>query len=94
LSFLIPELGFFREELGLTVRLDFVLDVDPFGRPRLVSGFLNGFGKIGTSLDVSESGNSSELGFLPVNKDHQNKGQNHFISQIPATPLLFPSSPH
>ena len=73
------------------MRLDFVLDVDPFGRPRFVSGLLNGFGKMGTTVDVSEGGNSSDLDLLPINKDNQKEGKNHFIFQNPARPLSFRS---
>jgi len=75
------------------VRLDFVLLVDPFGRPRFVSGALDFSGKEGTSVDVSEGGNSSDLDLLPVNKDDQKESENHFIFLNPATPLSFPSSP-
>jgi len=76
------------------VRLDFVLDVDPFGRPRFVSGLLDGFGKVGTTVDVSEGGNSSDLDLLPINKDNQDESENHFIFQNLARPLLFLSWPH
>ena len=62
--FLVPEFGFFQEELWEAVVFDFrVVFVEPFGRPRLACGF-DFFGEVFTSNDVSERRRPTSLGLF------------------------------
>ena len=72
----------FGRNCGTQLGLDFrVVFIEPFGRPSLACGF-DFFGEVFTAGDVSERRRPTSVVTKPINVDHQDKGENHFILML------------